>query len=393
MRICTIIGVRPQFVKAAVLSPVIRKEHEEILIHTGQHYDDNMSAVFFRELGLPVPDYLLKANEDCTIEDRIERMTSAVVSVLQREQPDAVLVYGDTNTTLAGVLAADRLKIPAIHVEAGERNGLDNNPEEQIRKRVDHLSSLLLCCSNQAVKNLQKEGLGDRAHYIGNLMEMSFLKNIEKPWKPKLVRLCEVTEQVCISFVSRENMERENDTDLLDKTVAEIPDKYFLLTCHRQENTNEKNLTEILLAMEQVKYPVIFPVHPRNKERVLKLHREFNLSNNIFTEPVGYFDSIHLIKNAVAVVTDSGGVLQEAHFARTPYVFVLDIAKVPVNTRFDASRLVRPRCQEIVAKIKEHQEFAINQAENVQLEEFEDRVLQILRRFEKQIRVEVANGE
>lgn len=385
MRICTIIGVRPQFVKAAVLSPVIRKEHKEILIHTGQHYDDNMSAVFFRELDLPKPDYVLKTNENCTVEDRIEYMTSALVSVLQKEKLDVVLVYGDTNTTLAGALAADRLKIPAIHVEAGERNGLVNNTEEQIRKRVDHLSSLLLCCSNQAVKNLQKEGLGDRAHYIGNLMEMSFLKNIEKPWKPKLVRLCEVTEQVCISFVSRENMERENDTDLLDKTVAEIPDKYFLLTCHRQENTNEKNLTEILLAMEQVKYPVIFPVHPRNKERVLKLHREFNLSNIIFTEPVGYFDSIHLINNAVAVVTDSGGVLQEAHFARTPYVFVLDIAKVPDNTRFDVSRLVRPRCQEIVAKVKEHQEFAINPAKNVHLEEFEDQVLQILRRFEKQI--------
>ena len=142
MIIATIIGVGPQFVKAAVLSPIIRKEHKEILIHTGQHYDDNMSAVFFRELGLPEPDYNLKACSDGI--NTVERMADNLISVLRKEQVDAVLLYGDTNSTLAGALAADKIKIPAIHVEAGERNGLIHNPEERIRKRVDQISSLLL---------------------------------------------------------------------------------------------------------------------------------------------------------------------------------------------------------------------------------------------------------
>ena len=144
MIIATIVGVRPQFVKAAVLSPILRKEHKEILIHTGQHYDDNMSAVFFRELGLPEPDYKLKACNDGNnaVEDKVECMTGNLISVLQKEQVDAVLLYGDTHSTLAGALAADRIKIPAVHVEAGERNGLNNNPEERIRKRVDQISSL-----------------------------------------------------------------------------------------------------------------------------------------------------------------------------------------------------------------------------------------------------------
>ena len=239
MIIATIIGVRPQFVKAAVLSPIIRKEHKEILIHTGQHYDDNMSAVFFRELGLPGPDYKLKAYSDgnSTFEDKIERMTGNLISVLQKEQVDAVLLYGDTNSTLAGALAAEKMKIPAVHVEAGERNGLINNPEERIRKSVDQISSLLLCSTKQAIENLRAEGFGDRARYIGNLMEISFLKNVGKPWNSNLLSLTEPS----------------------GKEIS-IPHNFNLLTCHRQENANDANLTEILLALEEANYQVIYPV-------------------------------------------------------------------------------------------------------------------------------------
>lgn len=414
--------MRPQFVKAAVLSPIIRKEHKEILIHTGQHYDDNMSAVFFRELDLPKPDYQLQTSYGVNDENpaKVECMTSAIVAILQNASVDAVLVYGDTNSTLAGALAAKRLKIPTIHVEAGERNGLGNNTEERIRKTVDHLSSLLLCSSRQAMENLQAEALGDRAHYIGNLMEISFLKNIHKPWKPRLKILGACADRGTkfgsgsssnSADLTSKNTDRLSASYLFCQNEITIPDKYYFLTCHRQENANERNLTEILLAMEQAKYPVIFPVHPRNMERVIKIYGELlrskvrgqavdnclvncvgekcivspGSSNIIMTDPVGYFDSIHLIKNAEMVITDSGGVLQEAHFARVPYVFVMDIDRVPDNTRFDVSRLARPRCQEIVAKVKEHQEFAINQVETVHLEVFEDQVLQILRRFEKQI--------
>ena len=333
MIICTVIGVRPQFVKAAVLSPVIRKDHKEILIHTGQHYDTNMSEVFFRELGLPKPDYSF-APAIGTDQERIDSMVRQLIPIFQREKADAVLIYGDTHSTLAGALAAVESNIAVVHVEAGERNGLVNNPEEKIRIQVDQLSSLLLSCSSQAMDNLRKEGLEDRAHYIGNLMEVSFAKNIARPRVLWLKNLAYPAWQRIL-----------------------LPPKFYLLTCHRQENANETNLTEILLAMEKANYPVIYPVHPRNTERVLKIYREHNLQNVFLTEPVGYLDSIHLIKNAVAVVTDSGGVLQEAHFARTPYVFVLDIPRVPENTRFDVSRLAKPKQQDILAKLNTPQQF------------------------------------
>ena len=334
MIICTVIGVRPQFVKASVLSPIIRKEHKEILIHTGQHYDANMSEVFFRELGLPKPDYSF-APAIGTDQERIDNMVRQLIPIFQREKADAVLIYGDTNSTLAGALAAVESNIAVIHVEAGERNGLVNNPEEKIRMQVDQLSSLLLCCSPQAMVNLRKEGLEDRAHYIGNLMEVSFVKNIARPRVLWLQNLAYPAWQRSL-----------------------LPPKFYLLTCHRQENANETNLTEILLAMEKANYPVIYPVHPRNTERVLKIYREHNLENVFLTEPAGYLDSIHLIKNAVAVVTDSGGVLQEAHFAQTPYVFVLDIPRVQENTRFDVSRLAKPERQDILAKLNTPQQFA-----------------------------------
>ena len=364
MIICTIIGVRPQFVKAAVLSPIIRKEHKEILIHTGQHYDANMSDVFFRELGLPKPDYTL-VTVGGTAQEQIDSMMRQLIPIIQGEKADAVLIYGDTNSTLAGALAAEQLKIPVIHVEAGERNGLVNNPEEQIRKRVDQLSSLLLCCSSQAMDNLRKEGLEDRLQYIGNLMEVSFVKNIERPRVLWLQNL---------AYPARQR--------------TPVPPKYYLLTCHRQENANETNLTEILLAMEKADYLVIFPVHPRNKEKVLKIYRKHNLHNVFLTDPVGYLDSIHLIKDAVTVITDSGGVLQEAHFAQTPYVFVLDISRVPENTRFDASRLAKPERHDILAKLNTPQQFDAGKKTSMQdvvqnMAAFEDNVLKILREFEE----------
>lgn len=344
MKIITIIGVRPQFVKAAVFSPIIRKEHTEILIHTGQHYDANMSEVFFRELDLPEPDYRLTVSGE-TDKEKVDNMVHQLIPIVKEEKADAVLIYGDTNSTLAGALAAAQLKIPSIHVEAGERNGIKDNPEEQIRKRVDQLSSLLLCSTRQAVENLRKEGLQGRTRYIGNLMEISFCKKIARPWTSHLA-------------------------GLPNHMPVNLPEKFYLLTCHRQENSNDACLTEILLAMEVAEFPVIFPVHPRNRERVLRLLAENHLQNIIATEPADYFDSIHLIKNAVMVVTDSGGVLQEAHYAQTPYVFVLDIPKPPKNTRFDVSRLVKPDRHAILEKLVQPQRFSdagVDQAANKNL--------------------------
>lgn len=357
MKIATILGVRPQFIKAAVLSPIIRKEHKEILIHTGQHFDDNMSKVFFRELDFPEPDYTLSVIFG-TDKEIINSMVRQLKPIVLLEKADVILIYGDTNSTLAGALVADILKIPAIHVEAGERNGLVNNPEEQIRRRVDWLSSLFFCCSEQAMKNLRNEGLDKNAYYIGNLMEISFAKNIKKIWHPHLVNL------------------------FGDDRGIDIPQNYYLLTCHRQENSNDKCLAEILLAMEAAKAPVIFPVHPRNKERVKRLFASYKLTNIIAAEPVGYFDSIHLIKNAKVVITDSGGILQEAHFAHTPYMFVLDIPCPPQYTRFDVRRLVRPKREEILQKLKERQEFVFSlNRSKLGFTDFENKVLSSLRDF------------
>ena len=215
--------------------------------------------------------------------------------------------------------------------------------------------------------NLRKEGLEERSHYIGNLMEVSFAKSIARPRVLWLQNLAYPAWQ-----------------------RTPVPPKYYLLTCHRQENANETNLTEILLAMEKANYPVIFPVHPRNKERVLKIYMKHSLHNVFLTEPVGYLDSIHLIKNAIAVITDSGGVLQEAHFAQTPYVFVLDIPCVPKNTRFDVSRLAKPEWHDILAKLKTPQHFAADKKPQMQavaqnMAAFEENVLKILREFEEMV--------
>ena len=324
-----------------------------------------MSDVFFHELGLPKPDYTLALIGN-TGQERIDCMMCQLEPIVMQEKADAILIYGDTNSTLAGALVAEKTKIPAIHVEAGERAGLKNNPEEQIRKKVDRISSLLLCSTKQALENLQQEGMEGKACYIGNLMEISFYKHVDRPsWYPHLVSLC-------------------------TKKDVTIPERFYLLTCHRQENANEACLTEILYGMEMTKLPVIFPVHPRNKERVQRICTEQRLRNIILTEPVGYLDSIHLIKHAAAIVTDSGGVLQEAHFARTPYVFVLDIPKMRGNTRFDMSRLVKPERQTVLQKVNEKQEFdlgeeCLGQIDN-SVEGFEDNVIRVLREFEKDMK-------
>ncbi len=237
---------------------------------------------------------------------------------------------------------------------------------------------MLLCSTKQAVDNLYKEGLGAKTHLIGNLMEFSFRKNIDRPWHPHLLPLVQDEQEKIIQT------KLSDQGYSSDGTLISIPEEFYLLTCHRQENANGKCLTEILLGMEAAEHPVIYPVHPRNRDRVLKICAAHKLRNIILTESAGYFDSIHLIKNAVAVVTDSGGVLQEAHYAQTPYVFVMDMPKPPANTRFDVSRLVRPQRQEILRKIGEKQVFVVRTEPSEQtVAEFESNVLKILREFER----------
>jgi len=181
MKLVTIVGARPQFIKAASGSRALRKVHEEILVHTGQHHDENMSEVFFREMEIPTPDYSLGIAGG-THGEMTGRMLIEIEKVLLKEQPDGVLLYGDTNSTVAGALAAVKLHIPVIHVEAGNRLGTMDSPEEVNRILTDHCSSLLLCATRDAKDKLVKENLGDKAHVVGNIMYDSFLHFANKPW-------------------------------------------------------------------------------------------------------------------------------------------------------------------------------------------------------------------
>lgn len=326
MKIATIVGARPQFIKAAAGSRQIRKKHTEILIHTGQHFDDNMSGVFFRELGIPSPDYNLGISGGSHAQ-MTAKMLVGIEGILLKECPDAVLVYGDTNSTLAATLVSVKLHIPVFHVEAGNRFFTLDNPEEVNRITTDHLSTLNFCAAQNAFHQLQKEGLGDRSYCVGNIMYDSFLHFADKPWDtPKI-------------------------TDFEGSQVI-VPEKYYYMTCHRQENTfSDKPLTEILCAMNDLDAPTIYPVHPRNQERAIRIKKEERLANIILTQPVGYSDSVHLTKNAKKIVTDSGGLQCEAFYAGVQCVVVLDFVVWPETMVGNRNQLAKADRYDILSKL------------------------------------------
>ena len=330
MKILTVVGARPQFIKAAVVSHVLRKNHTEILVHTGQHYDYNMSAQFFEVLDLPEPDYQLGISGG-THGSMTGRMMIALEEVLMKEQPDALLVYGDTNSTLAAALAAVKLHIPVCHVEAGNRARTLTNPEEVNRICTDHVSSLLLASTQSSVDNLAREGL--TGYFVGNTMYDAFVeyKDVKKPQDLRL-------------------------TLLNGEGTAQVPETYYYLTCHREENTrNDEALNEIFTAMESLDAPVVYPVHPRNKERAVKLRDSRGMKNIILAEPVSYVESICLVSNAKKVVTDSGGLQTEAFFAGVKCVTVADNAVWPETMVDGRNVLSKPKADEILRKLSEPQ--------------------------------------
>lgn len=330
MKIVTVVGARPQFIKAAAGSRALRKEHTEILVHTGQHYDENMSDVFFAEMEIPAPDYNLGISGGSHAQ-MTAKMLIAIEEVLVKEQPDALLVYGDTNSTLAAALAAVKLQIPVLHGEAGNRLGTLDNPEEVNRKLTDHCSTLLFCATEDAREKLAREGLSDRAHCVGNIMYDSFLHFANKPWdKPNIVHL--------------------------DGTQVSVPERYYYMTCHRQENTyTDEPLTEILAAMNSLDAPTIYPVHPRNKERAARVCKLNNFDNIILTQPVGYSDSVHLIQNALKIVTDSGGLQCEAFYAGVQCVFVLQYVVWPETMVGNRNQLAKADRNDILEKLAKEQ--------------------------------------
>ncbi len=330
MRIVTVVGARPQFIKAAAGSRQIRKKHSEILVHTGQHFDDNMSAVFFREMGIPEPNYNLGVSGG-THAQMTAKMLIGIEEILIEEKPDALLVYGDTNSTLAAGLAAVKLHIPVFHVEAGNRLGTLDSPEEVNRITTDHLSTINFCATEDALNKLKKEGLGERSYCVGNIMYDSFLHFADLPWNNPAI----------IDF---------------DGNPIEIPKEYYYMTCHRQENTySDEPLTEILLAMNSLDAPTIYAVHPRNHERALRICKNNHFDRVILSQPVGYSDSVHLTKNAKKIVTDSGGLQCEAFYAGVQCVFVLDYVVWPETMVGNRNQLAKANHDDIIKKLEKEQ--------------------------------------
>lgn len=327
MKIVTVVGARPQFIKAGVVSHVLRERHHEVLVHTGQHFDYNMSEQFFRELNIPDPDYNLGISGG-THAQMTGRMMMAIEEVLIKEAPDWVLVYGDTNSTLAAALAAAKLHIPICHVEAGARVHSMTNPEELNRICTDHLSTLLLASTMSGYEEMAKEGLQSRGLLVGDPMYDAFLK-YSRQLKPSDIQLT-----------------------TLDGECASVPNLYYYMTCHREENTNEdQTLLEIFRAMEALDHPTIYPVHPRNKLRARRLQREYGFKNLILTEPVGYLESACLVSNALKIVTDSGGLQREAFFAGKKCVTILDFVCWPETMVSGRNTLSRPVADEIIHKL------------------------------------------
>ncbi|MEG1577920.1 MAG: UDP-N-acetylglucosamine 2-epimerase (non-hydrolyzing) [Oscillospiraceae bacterium] len=328
MKIVTVVGARPQFIKAAAVSRVLRQEMQEVLVHTGQHYDYNMSDIFFNELDIPKPDYNLGISGGSHGE-MTGAMLSAIEKVLLQEKPDALLLYGDTNSTLAGALAAVKLHIPVCHVEAGARLGTLSNPEEVNRICTDHVSTLLLYCTQSAEEHLKKEGLFEKSALVGDPMYDAF-----------------------VYYGDRLTVEDRNHIVDFEGNAVALPAEFYYLTCHRQENTDaDETLLEIFKAMNSLDAPTIYPVHPRNHDRARRLCDANHFCNIVLTQPVGYLTSIALVKDAKKVVTDSGGLQREAFFAGTQCIFIFPYVAWPETMVDGRNQLATPNAQDILSKL------------------------------------------
>ena len=299
-KIVTILGARPQFVKAAVLSRIIsnHNEMEEVIIHTGQHYDLNMSDIFFSEMEIPKPKYNLDIN-GLGHGAMTGQMLEKIEKVLKDEKPDAVIVYGDTNSTIAGALAAKKLQIKVVHVEAGLRSFNMKMPEEINRILTDRISDLLLCPTDTAIQNLQKEG-------FSNL-------------NAKVVKCADIMKDAVEYY-----RKTSEDKSSIIKELALHKNNFVLATIHRQENTDDLNkLTSIFKGLEKIstQCQIVLPLHPRTK----KILEDQQLAYKIKTiDPVGYFDMLELLKNCNMVITDSGGLQKEAFFNKKHCLIVRD---------------------------------------------------------------------
>jgi len=325
MKVVTVVGARPQFIKAAPVSRVLRQHHTEVLVHTGQHYDENMSAVFFAELDLPQPDVNLGVGSG-SHGAQTAAMLAGIEHVLLVEKPDRVLVYGDTNSTLAGALAAAKLHIPVAHVEAGLRSFNRVMPEEINRVLTDHISDLLFCPSQTAVDNLAAEGITRGVHLVGDVMADALL------WAAERARVqSTILEQVGVQEKG-----------------------YLLATVHRAENTDDPaRLRTILDAFAAFDEPIVFPIHPRTQARIATLNLKSKIQNLKSIAPVGYLDMVRLEQSARMILTDSGGIQKEAYWLGVPCVTLRDETEWVETVHAGWNVLVGADTARIVAAVRE----------------------------------------
>jgi UDP-N-acetylglucosamine 2-epimerase len=323
MKVVSIVGARPQFIKAAPLSRELRKAHQEVLVHTGQHYDSSLSAVFFEELDIPRPDYNLGVGS-ASHGRQTGEMLARVEEVLIQEEPDWVLVYGDTNSTLAGALAAVKLHIPVAHVEAGLRSFNRRMPEEVNRVLTDHISTLLFCPTETAVRNLAQEGLTKGVHNVGDVMYDAALHNGQ---------LAEEKSRIL-------------------EALGLKPKGYLLATVHRPDNTDvSHNLRSIVAALSSLEATIIFPLHPRTRKALRELG--VTLGGNVrVVKPVGYLDMLILEKNARLILTDSGGIQKEAYFFAVPCVTLRQETEWVETVEVGWNMLVGADCREILDAVR-----------------------------------------
>lgn len=307
MKIITIVGARPQFIKAAMISRAIIKFNKELgytaieekILHSGQHYDENMSRIFFEQMNIPQPSWILSG-----INKSVEQLQTMMLPIIKTENPDYIILYGDTNTTLAGALAAESSNTKIIHIEAGLRSFNLTMPEEHNRIETDKRSTLLFCPTSTAVNHLKNEGITQNVYQVGDVM---------------------YDAAICFDEIAKQESSLINTLQLKTK-------KFNLVTIHRAENTNDLNrLEQILLGITQIstsKCPSVWPIHPRTsaiiKGNAHLNHIIKNNSNILIIEPVAFIDIIALEMNAYKILTDSGGIQKEAYFHQTPCITLRD---------------------------------------------------------------------
>jgi UDP-GlcNAc3NAcA epimerase len=330
MKLITVIGARPQFVKAATVSRAIKMNNEqqssiieEKIVHTGQHYDANLSDIFFEEMEIPKPSYSLGVGGG-SHGAMTGRQLEKIEEILLEEEPDGVLVYGDTNSTLAGALAAAKLHIPVIHVEAGLRSFNMLMPEEINRILTDNVSSFLLCPTESAIRNLNNEGFANRDVFIKNVGDVMFDAAMfyqEKAKKP------------------------------LNLNIGE--QKFILCTIHRAENTDsQEKMVEIIEGLNHIsrKIHIVIPVHPRTRKLLAQYALQLNTQNITMIDPVGYYEMLWLIKHCSMVITDSGGLQKEAYFFKKRCLTIRDQTEWVELINVGANTLVATNREEIRSK-------------------------------------------